>query len=74
MQSGLLSKNFIADAILATSEARLETLRAGVPVFYRDAERNLDLLEQPDGRKFEIRFIPGAPRDRNYEILREIHD
>jgi hypothetical protein len=28
-------------------------------------------MEQ-NGRKFEIRWIPRQPRDRNYEILREI--
>jgi hypothetical protein len=29
-------------------------------------------MEQPDGRRFEIRFSPGAPRGRNFEIIREI--
>jgi hypothetical protein len=56
----------------AIKKAIEETLRAGVPVFYRDSETGLEVMEQPDGRKFEIRYIPGAPRDRNYEVLREL--
>jgi hypothetical protein len=47
------------------------TLAAGLPVFYRDRE-GLNVMMQPDGRRFEIRWIPGAPSGRNYEILREI--
>ncbi len=46
--------------------------RAGVPVFYLDRKRNLDIMEQPDGRKFEICFIPGAPRAGNYRVIREL--
>jgi hypothetical protein len=33
---------------------RLETLEAGVSVFYRDWKRNVDVMEQPDGRKCEL--------------------
>ena len=29
-------------------------------------------MEEPDGRKFEIRLIPGAPRERIFEIVREL--
>jgi hypothetical protein len=29
-------------------------------------------MEQPDGRRFEIRWIPGACAGENYEILREL--
>ena len=32
----------------------------------------LNVMEQPDGRKFEIRWIPGAPSGSNYEILCEL--
>jgi hypothetical protein len=56
----------------AVAAARRETLAAGVPVFYRDSATGLDVVERPDGRKFEIRYIPGAPRDRNFEIVREV--
>ena len=47
-------------------------LKAGIPVFYLDWERNLDIMEQPDGRKFEICVIPGAPRETNYRVIREL--
>jgi len=47
------------------------TLAAGFPVFYRDRE-GLNAMEHPDGRRFEIRWIPGAPSGSNYEILREL--
>jgi hypothetical protein len=69
--------NFFADdfedaVIAAIDHARRETLAAGVPIFYLDREHNLNIMEHPDGRKFEVRFIPGAPGDKNYEILREL--
>ena len=47
------------------------TLAAGLPVFYLDRE-GLNVMEQPDGRKFEIRWIPGAPSGSNYEVIREL--
>ena len=62
-----------AQIIAAGARARIETLEAGVPVFYWDSDRKFELMEMPDGRKFEIRYIPGAPRNRNYEIIREVH-
>ncbi len=65
---------FKKSVCLAGAQARIETLRAGVPVFYLDATSGLDIKELPDGRKFEIRFIDGAPGDRNYEVLRELHE
>ena len=55
----------------ATRKAFEDTLAAGLPVFYLDDE-GLDVMEQPDGRRFEIRWIPGAPAGKNFEILREI--
>jgi hypothetical protein len=63
---------FTAAVKLACASALKETLEAGVPVFYRDAKQNIDVMEQPDGRKFEIRFLAGLSRERNYEVLREI--
>jgi hypothetical protein len=65
------SDELTAAVVSACVSARLETLNAGVPVFYRDT-KGIYIMEQPDGRKFEIRFIPNAPRDRNYEVLREL--
>ena len=47
------------------------TLAAGLPVFYLD-RAGLNVMEQPDGRKFEIRWIPGAPSGSNFEVVREL--
>ena len=67
----IMSEEFFAAASAAMEKARLDTLKAGVPVFYR-AANGLEVKEMPDGRIFEIRYIRGAPRDGNYEILREL--
>lgn len=71
---GFLSEEFTSAIILAGARARLETLKAGVPVFYRDWNRSLDVMEQPDGRKFEVRFIAGAPRESNYRVIRPLDE
>ena len=63
---------FSAAIISAGARARLETLKAGVPVFYRDWKRNFDVMEQPNGRKFEVCFIADAPRENNYRVIREL--
>ena len=68
----IFSEDFTVAVKAACVRAREETLKAGVPVFYLDAKTGLEIMEQPDGRKFEIRFIAGAPRERNYEVLREL--
>ena len=70
--SGFFSQEFTAAIVSAGARARLETLEAGVPVFYRDWKRNLDVMEQPDGRKFEVCFIAGAPREANYRVIRDL--
>jgi hypothetical protein len=60
------------DAVLAaTRRAFAETLGAGLPVFYIDGD-GLNVMERPDGRRFEIRWLPGAPSGENYEIIREL--
>jgi hypothetical protein len=69
---GFFQKSFSAAIVSAGARARLETLRAGVPVFYRDWKQNIDVMEQPDGRKFEVCFIAGAPRESNYRVIREL--
>jgi hypothetical protein len=60
------------DAVWAASrKAFAETLAAGLPVFYVDGE-GLNVMERADGRRFEIRWLPGAASGENYEILREL--
>jgi len=73
-ENGFFSEEFIQSIVRAGAQARIETLQAGVPVFYWDYDRKLDIMELPNGRKYEIRFIPGAPRESNYEIIREIEE
>ena len=55
----------------ATRNALAETLAAGLPVFYIDGD-GLNVMERADGRRFEIRWLPGAPSGENYEIIREL--
>jgi hypothetical protein len=73
-KSEFLSDEFKAATVEAGRRARIETLEAGVPVFYRDSTRNIDIMEMPDGRKFEICYVPGAPREENYRVLRELDE
>lgn len=72
--SPFFTDEFTSAVESACARARVETLRAGVPVFYRDAERNLEIMEQPDGRLFEICFVAGAPAERNYKVVRELNE
>jgi hypothetical protein len=55
----------------AGRKAFAAALASGIPVFYVDAD-GLDVMEANDGRKFEIRWIPGAPSGENYEVIREL--
>jgi hypothetical protein len=48
-----------------------ETLAEGQPVFYLDSA-DLNVMELPDGRRFEIRWLPDAVSGDNYEIVREL--
>lgn len=68
----ILSPEFTRAAEAAWDGARDEALARGVPVFYRNHNSGIEIMEQPDGRRFEIRFIPGSPRGRNFEIIREL--
>ena len=65
---------FKAAARVAGAQARIETLQAGVPVFYRDNDRKLNIMEHPSGCKFEIGSLDGAPGDRNYDVIRELDE
>ena len=55
----------------AGRKAFAEALASGIPVFYIDAD-GLNAMERNDGRKFEIRWLPGAPYGENYEVIREL--
>jgi hypothetical protein len=55
----------------ACHKAFTETLAAGLPVLYVDSE-GLNVMERADGRRFEVRWLPGDPSGRNYEIFREL--
>jgi hypothetical protein len=72
-----------ATSLTTTSKSRfgwpalkreLKLSRGGVPVFYRDIRLNLDIMEHPGGRRYEIRFLRGVPGDQNYEVLRELDE
>jgi hypothetical protein len=60
------------DAVRAAGrQAFSEALAAGLAVFYLDAA-GINVMERADGRRFEIRWLPGAPSGENYEIIREL--
>lgn len=63
--------SFDQAAWAASHRAFDETLAAGLPVFYLDGD-GLDVMECPNGRRFEIRWIPGAQSGHNYEVVREL--
>jgi hypothetical protein len=65
------SKEFDEAVRAASHQAFLETLAAGLPVFYLDDD-GLEVMQCSDGRRFEIRWIPGAPSGENYEVIREL--
>ena len=67
----ILSDEFTELAVSAFLAARARALAAGIPVVYRDPS-GFPIQEWPDGRRFEIRFCPGAPRDKHIEIVREL--
>jgi hypothetical protein len=67
----ILSEEFAQRASAAWNGAREQALRNGHYVINEDEDGRY-VLEQPDGKRFEIRWIPGAPRGENYEIVREL--
>jgi hypothetical protein len=70
-QHNFASREFDEAVRAAGRRAFYATLAAGLPVFYLERE-GLDVMQQPNGQKFEIRWIPGAPSGSNYEVLREL--
>ena len=65
------SDEFIEAVRTGTHKAFLETLQAGRPAFYLDAD-GLNVMELPDGRRFEIRWNPSSATGQNYDIVREM--
>jgi hypothetical protein len=68
----IFDEEFTRQAEQAWDRARDEALANGIPVFYIDDKTGIETMQCPDGRRFEIRFIAGAPPGRNYEIIREL--
>lgn len=67
----IFSDEFAAAAAMAGLTARQEALAAGHAVVFRD-ELGRYVREMPDGRLFEIRFLPGQPRESHIEVLGEL--
>ncbi len=65
------SPEFDEAVAAATHEAFLRALASGHPVFYIDNE-GLNVMEYGDGRRYEIRWVPGAPSGENFEIVRDL--
>ena len=69
--ANILTDEFAQAAAAAGLRARRIALAAGHPVvFVDDLGRYVE--ELPDGRRFEIRLLPGAPRESHKQILGEI--
>ena len=68
---GILTDEFAQAAAAATLRARREALASGHPVIFVD-DTGRTVQETPDGRLFEVRLNPGAPRESHVTILREI--
>ena len=66
----IFDDEFTRQAEQAWDRARDEALASGISVFYR--ENGTEVMKQPDGHHFEVRFISGAPRHSCYEIIREL--
>ena len=69
-----LPDEFTSAVRVAGARARIATLAAGIPIFYRHPTLKVDIMEEPTGRKFEIRFFNSGPSDQNYEVLRELDE
>jgi hypothetical protein len=67
----ILSEEFAQAASAAWNRARQDALKQGEPVLFLDQDGRC-ILEQPDGKRFEVRLCPGAPRDEIIAIVREL--
>jgi hypothetical protein len=67
----IFSDEFDQAVKAAAAKARQESFDLGLPVLSHDYESGIDILEQADGRKFQIRFLP-CDKGCKYEIVREL--
>lgn len=65
------SADFDRAAYRAGHNAFSATLAHGLPVFYLDSE-GVNVMELPDGRRFEICWIPNAEPGENFHVVREL--
>ncbi len=70
MPVDVFTDEFARMAAEATSRARSELLANGIDVVHFDRDAGIDVLERPDGRRFEIRYLQQG--DPNYEIVSEL--
>jgi hypothetical protein len=71
--SKILDGQFVDSAISIFARASQETLDAGVPIFYRDPESGMDVMERPDGSRFQVLFLSNAPLEDHYQIVRQLN-
>ena len=67
----IFSDEFAQACAEAGLRARQSALLAGQSVVFMD-ETGRVIEEHPDGRKFEVRFRPGQPRESHMVVIREI--
>lgn len=67
----ILSPEFAKGVREAARRARREALAGGHAVVYLDP-CGCYVQELPDGRKFEVRFLPGMPAESQVERVREL--
>ena len=67
----ILSDEFAQAAAAAGLRARQTALAAGHSVIFVD-ELGRYVQELPDGRLFEVRLLPGEPRESHVQILGEL--
>jgi hypothetical protein len=69
--SGILTAEFAERAALAGLRARQKALAQGHPVVFRD-DLGRYIEEFPDGRRLEVRFVPGIPRESHLKVVGEL--
>jgi hypothetical protein len=67
----ILTEDFARSAARAGLFARNKALAAGHSVVYID-HLGRYIEELPDGRRLEVRFQPGTPRESHLRVIREL--